>query len=346
MEMNEPFRQAQFQRLPELEGMLQDINARLSPANIGMLQDFSPERMPKVFVHGPPRSGTTLFMQWLSDVGLAEVPTNLLSRFYGSPLVGARIQQILTDSRYNFRDEILDFNSEIDFRSENGKTRGALSPNEFWYFWRRFLPFDELDYLTEGEIPCRAHLDELRDELNALANIFAKPFALKAMIMNQMIPALSARFENALFVHIHRDPVFNIQSVLEARHRQYGGFDTWYSFRIREYPQLEHLSPLESVAGQVAAINRSIALGVQSVPERRRIDIPYEDFCANPNAHFERLKASLELLGAPLTGMSSVGPRQFEQQNHWRLKAYSQEEVEAAWSKMQAWAERAIARSC
>ncbi len=42
---------------------------------------------------------------------------------------------LLTDEQYNYRNEILDFNRKIDFISENGKTTGALAPNEFWYFF-------------------------------------------------------------------------------------------------------------------------------------------------------------------------------------------------------------------
>src|SRR5690606_6790054 len=137
----------------------------------------SEERYSKIFVVGALRSGTTLLTQWLADSGMVAYPTNLLSRFYAAPLVGAKIQLLLTDPRYNFRNEILDFNGEINFSSENGKTQGALAPNEFWYFWRRFLPFDEFDYMPPEELRQRANLEGFRDELNALANIFNKPFA-------------------------------------------------------------------------------------------------------------------------------------------------------------------------
>ncbi|MFB4202250.1 hypothetical protein KBTX_03273 [wastewater metagenome] len=340
--MSRESRTKSFDRNPELEALLAEVNGRLAPANNEVTADSGGERLPKIFVHGALRSGTTMFMQWLAQTGQAAYPTNLLSRFYGAPLVGARIQQLLTDPRYNFRDEILDFNSEIDFRSENGKTRGALSPNEFWYFWRRFLPFDELDYLPEDELVRHGHLDGLRDELNALANVFERPFALKAMIMNQNIPALSARFDNALFVHIHRDPVFNIQSALEARKRQYGDIRQWYSFRIREYPDLKDLDPLESVAGQIAAINRSIEIGMRSVPAHRRLTIAYEDFCKDPRGHHEGITERLSALGLSTNLPDYNGPDSFQITNQWRLVEYSRQEVEAAWSKMQKWAYRAI----
>lgn len=335
-------RTARFRKHSDLESLLVEINGRLESSNAEMTRRLAEERQPKIFVHGPLRSGTTLFMQWLSETGLAACPTNFLSRFYGAPVIGARIQQVLTDPRYNFRDEILDFNSRIDFRSENGKTRGALSPNEFWYFWRRFLPFENLDYLPGVELIRRGHLDGLRDELNALANAFERPFALKAMIMNQNIPALSGRFDNALFVHIHRDPVFNVQSALEARKRQYDDIRHWYSFRIREYPDLKDREPLESVAGQIAAINRSVEIGMQSVPDNRRLTVPYESFCKDPRSYYEQVIERLRELGWSTKEHPYVGPESFQITNHWRLDEYSQEEAEEASAAMQEWASRAV----
>lgn len=269
-----------FARVSELEMLLKDLNSNLSGANEKYLEDCS-ERFSKIFIMGPLRSGTTLFTQWLANSGLAAYPTNLLSRFFGAPLVGAKIQQLLTEPRYNFRNEILDFNSEINFSSDNGKTKGALAPNEFWYFWRRFLPFGELDYMSGQELQEKGNLEGLRDELNALANIFEKPFAMKAMIMNQNVPQLAEQFEKPLFIWVRRDPVFNIQSALEARKRQYGDINTWYSFKIREYPELKDLDPLESVAGQIFAINRSVEQGIEKLPEHKKLIVQYEDFCAD-----------------------------------------------------------------
>ena len=328
-------RTEEFRKPDDLESLLKWINGSLSEANHASLVPMENEpQQPLVYLHGAHRSGSTLLLQWLSETGLAACPTNLLSRFYGAPVIGARIQQLLTDPRYNFRDEILDFNSEIDYRSENGKTRGALSPNEFWYFWRRFLPFENLDYLPDEELTRKGHMDGLRDELSALANVFERPFALKAMIMNQNIPALNARFDNALFVHIHRDPVFNIQSALEARKRQYGDIRRWYSFRIREYPDLKDLDPLESVAGQIAAINRSIEIGMRSVPPHRRLTIAYEAFCEDPRACYDAIAERLRGLGHSTDVPAYAGPESFEVTNQWRLEEHSQTEVLKAFTRM------------
>lgn len=134
-----------FKRNNSLEEFLKEINNDLWNTEEKLLIKKTPE-YPLIFVMGPLRSGSTLMTQWLANLGFA-YPTNLMSRFYKAPIIASKIQMLLTDERYNYRNEIRDFNSGIDFSSENGKTRGALAPNEFWYFWRRFLPFKELDYL-------------------------------------------------------------------------------------------------------------------------------------------------------------------------------------------------------
>jgi hypothetical protein len=252
----------------------------------------------------------------------------MLSRFYGAPLVGARIQQLLTDPRYNFRDEILDFNSDFNFNSDNGKTKGALAPNEFWYFWRRFLPFNELDYMPPEELREKANLAGFRDELNALANFLEKPFAMKGMIMNQSIHELAEQFDKALFIHIRRDPIFNIQSALEARKRQYGDINTWYSFKIKEYPELKNLDPLESVAGQIAAINRSVEQGIAALPDSQKLSVKYEDFCRRPAFYYSEITRRLvEHRGVKVVPEYS-GEVEFSSTNRWRLKEYSAEDAE------------------
>ena len=322
-------RTEQFSRVSDLEELLRELNANLAGANEQYL-DNSSERYSKIFVIGALRSGTTLFTQWLANTGLAAYPTNLLSRFFGAPLVGAKIQQLLTDRRYNFRNEILDFNSNINFSSDNGKTKGALAPNEFWYFWRRFLPFDELDYLPRDELRRKANLAGFRDELNALANIFEKPFAMKAMIMNQNIPELAEQFEKALFVWIRRDPIFNIQSALEARFRQYGNMQTWYSFKIKEYPSLRDLDALESVANQIYAINYAIETALSKLPDADKLEVNYEDFCQRPEFyHNEIVRKLREKSGiSEMVSGEYKGEAGFINTNSWRLKEYSRADAE------------------
>ncbi len=328
-------RTEKYARVSALEELLKDLNSNLAGANKAYLTG-SNDRFSKIFIMGAMRSGTTLFMQWLAETGLVAYPTNMLSRFFGAPLVGAKIQQLLTDPRYNFRNEILDFNSDIIFSSDHGKTEGALAPNEFWYFWRRFLPFKDLDYLPSEELRETANLAGFRDELNALSNIFGKPFAMKGMIMNQNIPDLAKQFNKPLVIWIRRDPIFNIQSALEARQRQYGNMNTWYSFKIKEYPELKNLEPLESVSGQIAAINHSVEQGIADLPRSQKLVIQYEDFCQRPEHYYNEITQRLIEQGGVSTEMvpAYAGEASFPNTNLWRLEEHSREDVERIYAAM------------
>lgn len=298
-----------FKRNTQLENLLSQLNGALQCAEEQLLESsdsFGPD-YPIVFVMGPLRSGTTLFTQWLANTGTVAYPTNLLSRFYRAPVVGAQIQLLLTDPRFNFRNEILDFNSAVPFESENGKTKGALAPNEFWYFWRRFLPFGELDWLSDEELFRVVDKEKLVTELSTLTRVFGKPFALKSMILNYNIPFLDAIFEKALFVQIKRDPITNVASILEARKRQLGSESEWYSFKIPEYILLKDLDPVTQSAGQLHYINKAVTQGVATVDESRKLVVQYEDLCHNPSLIFEQLAKKLNLPESHY-----VGPTEFK----------------------------------
>ena len=122
----EKTRDEEFKRNNSLENFLSEINNDLWNSEKKLL-DKKDIDYPLIFIMGPHRSGSTLITQWLSNLGSISYPTNLMSRFYKTPIIASKIQLLLTDERYNYRNELRDFNSSIDFSSENGKTKGALS---------------------------------------------------------------------------------------------------------------------------------------------------------------------------------------------------------------------------
>lgn len=314
-----------FKRNSELEDMLRRLNSGLQCADDHFLASAAAlgSDHPIIFVMGPLRSGTTLFTQWLASTGAVAYPTNLLSRFYGVPVTGAQIQLLLTDPRFNFRNELLDFNSPISFESENGKTRGALAPNEFWYFWRRFLPFGELDWLSDEDLFRRVDQKKLVAELSTLTRVFGKPFALKSMILNYNIPFLNAIFDKAIFVQIKRDPAANVASILEARKRQLGSESEWYSFKIPEYHQLKNEDPITQSAGQLHYINKAVTQGISTLDESRRLVVQYEELCHNPRQVFDQLVRKLNL-----QGINYSGPEQFKAESAHKFS--NQAEIEIA----------------
>jgi len=297
-----------FKRNSDLEVLLAELNGLLAPVERQLLEDMPSRDIPVLFIVGPLRSGSTLLMQWLAGLGHFAYPTNLMSRFYMAPALGAKIQMLLTDPKYRFKDELGDFALPADFFSENGKTRGSLSPNEFWYFWRRFLPFETLDYLPDATLTERAESRMLHAEIGALGAVFQRPFAMKAMIMNYNIGFLSQLFPNAVFLYTKRDPVTNTASALQAREKQYGDIREWYSFKIPEYEMLRQIDdPLVQTAGQIFCINRAVEKGLSGLDDARKVVVEYERFCENPRHYYDaivgRINAAGYTLDAPYRGV-------------------------------------------
>jgi hypothetical protein len=128
------------------------------------------------------------------------------------------------------------------------------------------------------------------------------------MILNYNIPFLDAIFKKALFVQIRRDPVTNVASILDARRRQMGSENEWYSFKIAEYPQLKDLDPITQSAGQLHYINKAVTQGMTMVDESRKLVVKYEDFCQNPKQIFGLF---LEKLGIEISANNYSGPGRF-----------------------------------
>lgn len=291
-------RTAAFSRNTVLENLLTELNSDLWPSEKAILEKTGTKQpYPLILVMGPHRSGSTLFMQWLANTGLFAYPTNLLSRFYRTPILGAKIQLLLTDPRYNFRNELGEFPQTLEYHSENGKTRGALSPNEFWYFWRQFLPEPERDVYTDQELIEGVDRKRLSQELTGIMEVLEKPFAAKAMLFNYNIPFLDEIFDKVVFVHMKREEAANAASALDARKRQLGSEDAWYSFIIPEYEALKNLEPVRQVVGQIRAINRAAEKGLEKVAASRKLTVQYESFCSSPKKVFKQLNDRLSQQG-------------------------------------------------
>lgn len=287
-------RQSLHKRNENLELLLHEVNSMLAPIEESAIGGCLTNKFPIIFIVGCPRSGTTLFMQWLASLGCFGYPTNLLSRFYSAPYIGAKIQLMLTT--HDFNNELYDFNTHGGYESRLGKTKGVLAPNEFWYFWRRFFKFPEINYLNVDQLKS-VNSKLLVSELAAIENVLNKPIAMKAMIMNWNIPFISENFRKALFIYIKREPFYNIQSLLYARNDYYGDIRAWYSFKPPEYEFLRNKDPYEQVAGQVYYTNSATESGLECVSDCNKLTVNYEQFCSSPESIFGQIKEKFALQG-------------------------------------------------
>lgn len=311
----------------KLEALLKELNRLLAAGQEEVNRQQARPRFPVLLLMGAPHSGTTLFMQWLAESGLWGYPTNVVSRFYAAPYIGARIQQVLIEN--DIGGEISDFKQTDPYTSTLGKTSGALAPHEFWYFWRRFFPLSPDADVVPPDALARVDVDKLNRELASLEAALEKPLAFKAMLLNEHIPFLDAALDRVLFVNLKRDPAYVVQSMLEGRRRHSGSEEAWYSFKPPEYAWLKDRPPVEQVAGQIHFIRAATDAGIAHVAPARTWTLQYEDFCRDPAAAWAALAEKMSGLGCPLN-RAYAGPLKFDAANTIRSDPERWENIQAA----------------
>jgi hypothetical protein len=311
-------RTAEFRRNLKLEQVLIELNGLLAGCQATVNEKYEKLRYPILLLMGVPRSGTTLFMQWLAESGCWGYTTNLISRFYAAPYIGARLQQALIEN--DFRGELTDFKKPVPYESTLGKTRGALSPHEFFFFWGRFFTLGKDAHIVSPENLAKVDTAKFVRELASLEAALEKPLAMKAMYLNWHIPFLDGLFERALFIHMKRDPAYVVQSLLESRQKFFGSEEMWYSVKPPEYEWLKDREPVEQVAGQVYYTCKATETGMAQVAEERQLTVDYEQFCAAPAEVWNAIRTKMAAQGHALDA-EYKGPARFETGNTARMPA-------------------------
>lgn len=301
-------RTARFTVNDSQETLLRDVNSRLAAADASATASFpdSPQ-LPLVFVVGPPRSGTTLTMQWLADSRQFGYPSNFLARFYQAPYTGAQIQRLTHDPAYDFHGELTTLGAGSEWQSETGKTFGALAPHEFSYFWRRFFPMGQARRLDDEEWNS-SDLSGFARGWAAMEAAFGLPIAAKGILGQYNVLQLAELLPTAVFIHTHRDPFFNVQSLLAARQRVYGSKDAWFSVQPPGYDSWRHLPPEEQVVNQVMVTNDELRAAGKALGPDRWIDQPYTQFCAAPESTCAALRRVFAAQGYDLEDSLRLEP--------------------------------------
>ena len=323
-------RTAQFRRNEALEKLLDELTAYLAPLEATLEDGFLKPAQPPLFLVGNPRSGTSLFMQFLAFTQGFSVPTNLLSRFYYAPFLGAKIQELLTNPAYDFKDELRAGDFSLSLESDMGKAKGMLAPSEFFHFWRRFLPRYDPQYLNEPDQQ-KVDLVGLQKGIAAIEAVLGKPFAAKAIIMQYNLDLLFAGFPDAIFFYMRRDPLFIMQSILQARERFYGSKEIWWSVKPQEYEDLKGMDVYHQIAGQVYYTDRAIAKALQHLPAANQMSVDYEAFCAKPRQVAEMLVARYAEKGFAIN-IQIQGFASLESRNEIRIAPEEARHLESAYA--------------
>ncbi len=272
-----------YEKNKDLDELIILINDLLAPVEEESIKKINPQindSYPTLFLIGTPRSGSTLFTQWIASTGLFAYPSNFMSRFHRAPYISALIYEMLTNPKYQYRDEFADISWDIEFSSSIGKTTGLMAPHEFWYFWRRFMQFPKIPF-SEEEFSSSFDFNMFQKELKLLKHVFQKPFFMKAHIIVWYLKSVSRYLDNTLYIHLKRDPHDSVRSLFRAREKRTGSLDNWFSVKPRKYDELIKMDAIHQVAGQIYFMNREIHMKKHHLGDYY-IPVNYEDFCRDP----------------------------------------------------------------
>ena len=307
--MYEPERTPEYRKDPEQEERLKHLNAHFAPLERQLISDFDRPQLPIVFIVGAPRSGSTLLSQTLAQTGSFSYVTNFVARFWIAPYVGMLIEDALG---------IQKLECDQSFVSKFGVTEGWVGPHEFGYFWARWFHFGETHQLDDKELE-EVDLDALRKELAALESVYNKPLCFKYLPFGLHIPFLAEHFENSIFILCHRQPVYNMQSLLLARSKILGDEGHWWSLRPKEYPNLLSTSPYEQIAGQIYYTLKEIEISFSSLSPERFLHILYDDLCSQPRVEVNRVVEAVGQTGVEIHWKPDVIPERFESTDTKRI---------------------------
>lgn len=304
-----------YQKNDNLESVLKKINSLLKPAELEEVSKIDQPKFPNLFLIGEPRCGSsTLFTQWAADLNVFSYPSNFLSRMYEAPFIGALIYNIITKPEYQYRNEFADVNAGSKLSSSIGKTKGFKAPHEFWYFWRRFMKFPDIPF-SKKEFKEQFDFVTFQKELALIQKAFDdKPFLFKAKIANCYLLPLHKNIENAIYIHLYREPIAMIRSLLNARGKWTGSKNNWFSWKPREYGLIKDLDIYHQVAGQIYFLEKEILNAKMDLGEKY-IGFSYEEFCNNPKSIYNEIASKIKSSNSAFLIPEYKGEEQFTASN-------------------------------
>lgn len=326
---HESDKSAEFRKNQKLNELLSELTELLYPVQKKIEGNVAELKYPPLFVVGAPRSGTTLFTQWIASLGTHAYGSNFLTRFAYAPHIGALIQKMIFDDEYDFHGDFYDISSNVNLESNLGKSKGALAVNEFQHFFRNYMDNFDPEYLEKEDLK-KVDFEGMLAGLASIEAVFNKPFCTKAFMLQYNIEHVWKVSKKIIFVHIERNPVFNMQSILLARRKYYGKSQIWLGPKPKEFSFLEKEDVYTQIAGQVYYTNKSINNALARIDENNRIHVPYEEFVNNPQKYFDQIVNKYQNLGCQLTKTLKTHNR-FDSTNFYKLEKSETERLISAY---------------
>ncbi|WP_163575251.1 sulfotransferase [Halomonas faecis] len=266
-----------------------------------------------VFIIGPPRSGSTLLMQTLTDAYDVGYLTNRHCRWFGAPALAERLYNPLGDK------------SPSDFQSNYGRTKKPSDPAECGAWWYRFFRRQPA-YVTRGEVSERK-MRAFSRSIASLQNTSGKPLIFKNLYASLRLDPMSVYLPEALYIVIERDLKDNAESILKGRKDALGSYQHWWSVPPPNVGALDELSPVQQAVGQIESIHELIDRDIERLGlEDRVFRVSYEDFCEDVHGTLYRFQDFMARHGIELERRFEV-PYRFEIEHSQKIPQDMYEEL-------------------
>lgn len=236
---------------------------------------------PPVFIIGPPRSGSTLLFQVLTDAFDFGFMSNLHSYFFGAPSILEAISHRNSNSKTS------------SYSSQYGRTKNLSSPSEIGEFWYRFFRRNPA-YVTLKDVEPKKMLN-LRRAVASFIKVCDKPVLFKNLYVSLRLEPIVEHIPEAIFIIIKRDELDNARSILKARMDIYHTYEKWFSLKPPSTIDLEQLVPEAQVVQQIRLVQDQIRndLPTKKIAQHKLFKLDYEELCRDPIKQIELIKQFL-----------------------------------------------------
>ncbi len=219
--------------------------------------------VPAIILLAPPRSGSTLTYQLISESFDSHRLTNVWNLLFATPRFGGLLSKQMCGCRPR------------GFQSNKGFVPGLCGEAEglqFWKYWSGIsIDIKETDFNEKKA----GRLKNILQKLVSDDEVFVAGYLGHVLAVKEM----EKLFPGALFVYLKRDLLSNVYSLYQASP------DKWFSVKTDSYYSDNEYDRYHQVAGQLLDIHQLI---LENRPERC-IEITYEDLCKSPQRELERL---------------------------------------------------------
>lgn len=240
-----------------------------------------PLKHPPIFILGAPRCGSTLAVQVITKALTVGFLSNRHAQWYGAPALCERMFPTTPRTLAS------------DYRSKHGNINGTDAPSEAGEWWYRFFRRSPVYTPLQESFPKK--MRSFRRSITALTNAFDRPILFKNLYASLRLQPITSHIPESIFIVVHRNEIDNAHSILEARYKQFGSYDHWFSSEPPNIDSLKKLPPEQQAIEQVREIHKTINqdLATNEHGVTRRFDIHYEELCNDTHKCIKQLKSFL-----------------------------------------------------